>query len=140
MATATTAYDRAYGSFLYCGIGALWFALTSPPSGTEALFPLGMTLLLGFLFVVGGFVAVVVAAVSTIKLWRHWPLPTLAVLTAAFLFVEYSYGEYDDFASSVTAARWLYGVFAVSLPLWWFLLERPRRVRSRSQPADSCAA
>lgn len=126
MKTATSVCDRAYGSFLFCGLGALWFALTSPPSGTEGIFPLGLTLLFGLVFVVGGIVALVVAVVSTIMLWRHWPLPGLAVLTAAFLYVEASYSDNDSFSSLVSTMRWLYAAAATGLPLWWFLDERRR--------------
>lgn len=127
MTTAIKVYDRAYGSFLFCGFGALWFALTSPPTGTEGLFPIGLTLLLGLLFVVGGFVAVVVAAVSTIMLWRHWPLPLLAALTVVAISVEAGYGENDAFASVIGVVRWGYAAVAIGLPLWWFSYERSRR-------------
>ncbi len=140
MNTAIRRYDRSYASFLFCGIGAFWFALTSPPSGREALLPLGLTLLFGLLFVVGGFVALLVGVGGAFMLWRHWPLPALAVLTAVYLYIEASYANSRSFSDSlVSATRWLYVALTAGLSLWWFVLDRPRRLRSAS-PGDSRAA
>ncbi len=115
-------YDVAYGCFLFCGVAVLLISELSfipMDDGTAGG--------LGFLvFIPLSLVALVAMAVGigyTIRLYNHWPLVVLSLLSV--LFIAEVVTEYGS-AKLYNAVPILYGLSASGFSLAWFLILRKR--------------
>jgi hypothetical protein len=115
--------DRAYASFLYCGVSTL--AATSigyvPMKETTQAFLIAFILAPILALALG---VVVFGIKLSIKAAGHPVLRLLAVLSALAVILMFARhgGTPSDVAGSV-----VYGLVATLLPLRWFLYKRPSR-------------
>lgn len=116
-------YDIAYGCFLFCGVTALFI-------GSLSFIPMddGTAGGLGFLVVIplsmASLAAMAVGLVSTILLYRHWPLIVLSFSSVLFLAVTVTeYGSVQFY----NVVPILYGLGACGFSFAWFLILRRRR-------------
>jgi hypothetical protein len=118
----TRDFDIAYGSFLFCGVVALSISVLSyipMDSGTAGV--------MGFLVFIplslASLAAIVVGIVLAIKLYHHWQLIILSVLSV--MFVAEMITEYGSvmFYNMVPI---FYGVITCAFSLVWFGILRKR--------------
>ena len=113
-------YDIAYSCFLFCGIVALL-------NSTLSYIPMdsGIAGGLGFLVFIPLFIATLAAMVIaigyTIKLYHHWPLIILSILSVIFVaevFTEYGPVMFYNIVLIV------YAVSTTLISLTWFFIYR----------------
>lgn len=116
-------YDGAYGCFLFCGVVALVI-------GGASFIPMdtGTAGVLGIMVAVPLFLASLVAMIvgigcTIIRLYNHWPLVVLSLLSA--LFITEVFTEYGS-VNLYNLAPIFYGVSACGFSLAWFLILRKR--------------
>ncbi len=121
-----THYDIAYACFLLSGLAVLLGAMSVYINFYTVLFPLSYL----------SWIAVVVGAGFSIRLWRHVPLPILAGLTVLFFLVGLFLSldklmamdpeQQELWFTFITAVHWVYGITATVVALWWFFIRRRR--------------
>jgi len=122
-----TQYDLAYGCFLLCGASALIIGVMSAiPMDTGAAGVLGF--LVAIPLALASIVALVAGVVLSFVLWRHWPLPLLAVMTV--LLVAELVLEAGPVAI-YNAVPFLYGIGTLIICGIWFSVLRGRMFPDR---------
>lgn len=115
-------FDIAYGSFLFCGVVALSIGILSyipMDSGIAG----GLGFLIFIPLSLASLAAIVVGIVHTIKLYHHWQLIILSVLSVMFLaemFTEYGSVMFYNIVPI------FYGVITCAFSLVWFGILRKR--------------
>jgi len=113
-------YGIAYGSFLLCGLFALFTGLASLiPASSGWAGGIGFLVILPLSFLV-------FAAWCT-GIWQTIVLPKQPLLTALALFsVCYILEIMTEFgpAPFYNAANWVYGAITIIVSLYWFLIQR----------------
>lgn len=127
MSRDRTQYDLAYGCFLLCGASALIIGVMSAiPMDTGAAGVLGF--LVAIPLALASIVALVAGVVLSFVLWRHWPLPLLAVMTV--LLVAELVLEAGPVAI-YNAVPFLYGIGTLIICGIWFSVLRGRMFPDR---------
>jgi cell division protein FtsW (lipid II flippase) len=118
--------DVAYGCFL------VWALTVLAAAGVSASFTeddlaqgAGASILVFLPFLCAAFIAMLVGVVLSIRLWRHWPLPVIAVCTALVIAM---YVRESESGSSQSVVPIAYGVGVVAMSGYWFLYLRRRHL------------
>lgn len=121
--------DIAYASFLVCGLvmgGAILLNWTP----TDTWFYLGLAWLyrLPILFVFTG--GTVLGTAFSLVAWREWRLPVLSLATLLTTSIPWLVMRWPS-TSDLAVGGYLVGypLVALSLPLWWYVVDRRRLLR-----------
>ena len=105
-------FDIAYGCFLFCGLFTGAFPISGLISEEVSFYYFWyVSIPLGPLFIGG----MLVGIGYSIRLWRHFPLPFLSLVSLV------SFAVMDS-----EIVGWAYPSIATALPAWWFIIGRRR--------------
>jgi hypothetical protein len=118
----------AYACFAFCGLYVLAGDMM------EAGFAGDISVLIGFWLVplgLVGVVALVCGTVLALQAPRHPPLLALCLTNAVFIAAVIAVLALEgplktDLEPTVKVASWIYVAPSILIPLWWFLIGRPR--------------
>lgn len=115
-------YDIAYGCFLFIGVVLLFISILSfIPMGNGVAGGLGFLVMIPL--AIASLMAMVVGIGYSARLYHHWPLVFLSLLS--ILFVAEMVTEYGPVAF-YNMVPVLYGASTCAFSLVWFLILRKR--------------
>ena len=119
-------YDIAYGCFLFSGVALLLISgFSYIPMDTGSAGGLGFLVLIPLFMASLG--AMVVGIVYSVRLFNHWPLSILSLLSV--LFVAEFFTEYGS-ATFYNLVPIVYGVMTCIFTGLWFGVLRKRRANA----------